>query len=126
MTDIILFCAEVGFSLVASTFVLFYLGSLLKQILVDLCGTEERANFWLVFSKLVFLFLPLLIVVFNGSNKAIITGVTAQVLRDILSRVLIGELTALCMVGFVLWQSISSRSKKEKDPLSSLISKEVP
>ncbi len=114
MEDIILFCVEVGFSLIASFLVLVYLGSLLRQMLIDLCGTEERASFWLGFSKLIFIFLPLLIVVFYSDNEMTVSRVTAQMLRETLSKVLFGELVALCMVGFVLWRSISSKSRYDK------------
>lgn len=125
MEDIILFCVEMGFSLIASVLVLVYLGSLLKQMLLDLCGTEERASFWLGFSKLIFIFLPLLTVVFFSNNDMPVSRVSAQMLRDTLSRILFGELAALCMVGYVIWKSISSKSVKEADEIVRSTAKEV-
>jgi uncharacterized membrane protein YhaH (DUF805 family) len=43
----------VGFLLVA------YLRPSLRRILVDLCGTEERAAFWLAFASLVLIGMPI-------------------------------------------------------------------
>lgn len=39
---------------------LAYLRSPLKRILVDLCGSEPRAQFWAVFSNIVLVTVPLL------------------------------------------------------------------
>ena len=125
MEEIILFCIELGFSLATSIVVLVYLGTFLRQMLIDLCGNEERASFWLGFSKLIFIFLPLLIVVFFSENDIAVSKVSAQMLRDTLSKVLFGELVALCMVGYVLWKSIASKAKKESDTTIPSSAKEV-
>lgn len=39
---------------------LAYFRPFLKRILVDLCGTEDRANFWMAFANILMVGLPLL------------------------------------------------------------------
>lgn len=106
MNTLIVFGAEVGLSLVISLCIIFYLGKLLRTILVELCGTADRANFWIGFTKLMFMFLPLMIVLLFSSSDNIDTDHIIPQIRNILSRVLIGELATLCMVGYVIWKSI--------------------
>ena len=40
--------------------VVWYLRSHLKGILVDLCGTEARADFWMAFSNVVLILVPMI------------------------------------------------------------------
>ena len=73
---------------------------------MELCGTADRAGFWIGFTKLMFIFLPLMIVLlFSASDNIAPEHIIPQI-RNILSRVLIGELITLCMVGYVIWKSI--------------------
>jgi uncharacterized membrane protein YhaH (DUF805 family) len=46
--------AALGFSVV------WYLRSHLRGILVDLCGTEARADFWMAFSNVVLILVPMI------------------------------------------------------------------
>ena len=115
MGDLILFGLEVGLSLSASIFVLVYLGGLLKSMLTEVCGTEERADFWLGFSKLVFVFFPLLVVIYAGNYSWTSAGITSQMLRGITSKVILGELITLSIVGFVIWMSATSQGKEENE-----------
>lgn len=104
MNTLIIFGTEVGLSVIISLCIIFYLGKLLRTILVELCGTADRAGFWMGFTKLMFLFLPLMIVLlFSNSTD---TEYIIPQIRNILSRVLIGELITLCIVGYVIWKSI--------------------
>ncbi|MDH3975588.1 MAG: hypothetical protein OEV42_15020 [Deltaproteobacteria bacterium] len=125
MEDLVLFGLEVGLSLAASIFVLIYLGGLLKSILTDLCGTEERADFWLGFSKLIFLFFPLLVVIFSSNHSLASTGITSQMLRSIISKVILGELVTLSIVGFVLWMTISTTPQEKSQESINTAKKEV-
>lgn len=116
MNGLILFGTEVGLSLVISLCIILYLGKLLRTILVELCGTADRAGFWMGFTKLMFMFLPLMIVLLFSAGDNIDTEHIISQIRNILSRVLIGELATLCMVGYVIWKSIraSTMSSWEK------------
>jgi len=46
--------AALGFSVV------WYLRSHLRGILIDLCGTESRADFWMAFSNVVLILVPMI------------------------------------------------------------------
>ncbi len=61
MNTILFFLLEVVLTLSVSILVFRYLRPFLNRILVDLCGTEDRAQFWTVFSNIVLVGLPLLV-----------------------------------------------------------------
>lgn len=61
MNTIFFFLLEVILTVSISMLVFRYLCPFLTRILVDLCGTEERAQFWTVFSNIVLVGLPFLI-----------------------------------------------------------------
>ena len=75
---------------------------------------SDRAGFWMGFTKLMFLFLPLMIVLLFSNSMD--TEYIIPQIRNILSRVLIGELITICIVGYVIWKSIrtSTMSAWEK------------
>ena len=114
MKALIIFGTEIGLAAIISLCIIFYLGKLLRTILVELCGTADRAGFWMGFTKLMFLFLPLMIVLLFSNSMD--TEYIIPQIRNILSRVLIGELITLCIVGYVIWKSIrtSTMSAWEK------------
>ncbi len=60
MSEVTLFLLGVGGTLAASLVVVLYLRPPLKIILLDLCGTAERANFWAAFSVVTLLLIPLI------------------------------------------------------------------
>lgn len=61
MNMILFFLLEVLLTFSVSMLVFRYMRPFLNRILVDLCGTEERAQFWTVFSNIILVGLPLLI-----------------------------------------------------------------
>lgn len=61
MNSIISFSLEVILTLIIFSLIVAYLRPFLRRILVDLCGTEERAQFWTAFSNILLIGLPLII-----------------------------------------------------------------
>ena len=61
MNPIVSYFIEVLITLVLCLGLLAYLRPVLKRILVDLCATEERAQFWTVFSNILLVGLPMMI-----------------------------------------------------------------
>ena len=59
MNPIYAFSAGIGVTILLSLLVVKYLRSSLKKILVDLCGTIERAEFWLAFTNVALVLVPL-------------------------------------------------------------------
>ena len=60
MNNIISYLIQIAVTFIVVLLIAGYLRPYLKKILVDLCGTEERAQFWTVFSNILLIGLPLL------------------------------------------------------------------
>jgi len=60
MNTIFSFVIEVVLTLVASVLLVGYLRPFLRKVLTDLCGTEERAQFWVAFSSILLIGIPIL------------------------------------------------------------------
>lgn len=60
MNAIFSFVIEVALTIVISAILVAYLRPFLRRVLVDLCGTEERAQFWTAFSNLLLIGLPVI------------------------------------------------------------------
>lgn len=58
MNTILSFVIEVMLTIVMTLLLVRYLQPFLRKILTDLCGTDERAQFWTAFSNLLLLGLP--------------------------------------------------------------------
>ena len=98
----------VGFSLAA----LRHLQAPLLRILVDLCGTEDRARFWLAFSNVTLLAVPAIFAL----HRPPATGTPAKAVFDIgdqLQSGLIGFVMSVVILGFVLSHFISRRKLQE-------------
>ena len=61
MNSIITYLLEVVITLGICILTFGYLRPFLKKVLVDLCGTEERAQFWTVFSNILLIGIPMII-----------------------------------------------------------------
>ncbi len=60
MTTSVLFLLGLGLTLIATFAIVAYLRSPLHNILVELCGTRERAAFWVSFSNVTITLVPLI------------------------------------------------------------------
>ena len=60
MNPILSFVIEVALTLVISLLLVRYLRPFLRTILTDLCGTEDRAQFWTVFSNILLIGMPII------------------------------------------------------------------
>ena len=61
MNMIFSFSIEVALTLIVCYLLVTYLRPFLYRILLDLCGSEDRAQFWKVFSTILLLGIPLII-----------------------------------------------------------------
>jgi len=60
MTTSVLFLVGLGLTLITTLAIVAYLRSPLHSILVELCGTRERAAFWVTFSNVTMTLVPLI------------------------------------------------------------------
>jgi len=101
MNTIILFLTEIAVTLLASLLLVGYLRPHLRRVLVDLCGTDERARFWTVFSNILLVGAPLIIALgFRPEAASPQTSFFEVIGR--LSGNLAGFLFALVVVGIVI------------------------
>ena len=58
MSAVAIFLGGFGLTVVVTALVVWYLKPHLYRILVDLCGADERAKFWMAFSNVVLILVP--------------------------------------------------------------------
>lgn len=59
MNSILIYFIQLISTLVVCLGAVMYLRRSLRRVLVDLCATEERAEFWMVFASIILIGLPL-------------------------------------------------------------------
>ena len=101
-----LFLAGMGITLLISLTTVTYLMSPLRKILTDLCGTRERADFWLAFSNVALMLTPL---IFAASCTPDPSGNLVIEVATQLKWSFIGLLTALMITGWVISRFIPRR-----------------
>jgi hypothetical protein len=60
MNTILSFLIEVALTVVIAFLLAGYLRPFLRKILIDLCGTEDRARFWTAFSNILLIGVPVI------------------------------------------------------------------
>ena len=60
MNTILSFVVQVVLTLVIASSLARYLRPFLRKILIDLCGTEDRAQFWTAFSNILLIGIPVI------------------------------------------------------------------
>jgi hypothetical protein len=104
MNNVSLFLCGLEVTLLASLLVVFYLHAHLRTILVDLCGTAERAKFWAAFTNVAFLLVPLIFALNYDAEfgpRPPVLQIAAQ-----FKAALIGLVVTVLIVGFVLGRFI--------------------
>lgn len=101
MTPSILFLAGLGLTLITVLGIVGYLRAPLHSILTELCGTRERADFWVAFCNVAITLVPMIFAMqyvpqFNNSSGAVLE-LAAQ-----LKWALAGLLAAVVLVGWIL------------------------
>lgn len=105
MTTTIVFILGIGLTLAASIAVAGYLRSALRSILVELCGTPQRAVFWVAFCNLAIVLTPVIFAMqyvpeLKPGTSAVIEMATQ------LKWGLAGLLSAVVVLGWVLGRFI--------------------
>lgn len=96
----VLFCAGISIAVIA------LIKPLLREVLIETCGTPTRAEFWVMFTQLMLIISPLLIVVFFAPTDTRHAINLAEAMQDTLFQSLLGVFIALTVIGQVMWTSI--------------------
>jgi hypothetical protein len=112
MNTLLLFFIELALCLGISLVLISLFKPLLKDILVETCGTDKRAAFWVMFTQFMLIISPLLIVVYFSPIQPYSQLNLAYELQQALFRTLLGEFIALSIVGKVIWSSIRSSNNQ--------------
>ena len=99
MSASILFLVGIGITLSMSFTTVIYLMNPLRKILTELCGTRERADFWLAFSNVALMLTPL---IFAASCTPDPSGNLVIEIATQLKLSFSGSLTALMITGWVI------------------------
>jgi hypothetical protein len=101
MSPAAVFLIGLAITLVSVLLVVMYLRTHLKAILVDLCGTAERAEFWTAFSNITITLVPLIFALHYrpeaGSPPSMFFAICAQ-----LEQALIGLALSVFGLGLVI------------------------
>ena len=103
MSSVAIYLATLGVTVPASLAVVLVLRPALQRLLVDLCGTENRASFWTAFSTVALVLAPLLGAMHRRPGAG---GDAAFELASQLEWALGGLLAAVLIAGVVLARSI--------------------
>jgi len=114
MNMIIVFLIEVAITLLVSMLLVWYLRRHLLRVLLDLCGTDERVQFWAVFSNILLVGLPCIIALGFRPEATSLEAAFFEVIGR-LSGNLVGFMFALVMVGIAVsfFALVAPRQKAE-------------
>lgn len=106
MNPTVAFLVDVGLVVVLSVGLVAYVKRHLRSLLLELCGTAERASFWLAFSNVTLVLVPLIFALNYepefGPNRNLIFEMAAQ-----LKCAIIGFVIALSSLVIILFRFIS-------------------
>jgi hypothetical protein len=115
MNTAIAFLIEISVTLLIVVLILGYLRPFLRRVLVDLCGTDDRAQFWTTFTNIILLSLPL-ISALGFTPPAADENLTIEMIHQLRSN-LKNFMLGLALIGFILLffsASASRTTKREK------------
>ncbi len=109
MTEIYLFVIEMFIGLGISAIVIFALKQPLKDVLTDICGTEVRAKFWVMYTNLMLVITPLLSsIVFGKSHR--VAEATFSFYKTAFGSVLFGVFLSLVIIGLQITKTLPQKS----------------
>jgi hypothetical protein len=108
MTNLTLFLIEITLCVMLSLAVISLIKPYLSDVLAETCGTAKRAAFWVMFTQLMLVIAPLLLVVFFTDVRPGSPSYPAEAIKDTLFRSLLGIFIAIAMIGRVIWKSVAA------------------
>ena len=105
MSLTMVFLFDVGLAALLSIVLVVYVRAPLRSLLIELCGTKERASFWLAFSNVSLVIAPMIFALDYkpefGPEKTVILEMATQIKHS-----LIGFIITLSALGLVLLRFI--------------------
>ncbi len=114
MRQLSLFLIEVAICVVSSGLVAALLTRPLRRLLIDACGTVERANFWVVYCDAMIFIAPLVTMVVFGKSSDLSTP-TLPFYKAALGSALFGEFVALAAIGVQVARLLPRRIEREAE-----------
>lgn len=111
------FLAEICLSLAISSTVILLFRSQLWDVLTETCGTRQRAAFWVMFTQLMLVVAPLMLVIFFTKTGEVAAPNTLVLIKETLFRSLLGVFVGLLAVGQVIWRAITITAKSTNKTL---------
>lgn len=116
MNTLTLVVVEIVLCLGISIALIMLIKPLLRDVLIETCGTQKRAEFWVMFTQLMLVISPLLLVIYFIPTGASTAVNVAEALKDTLFRTLLGDFIALASIGQVIWKSIQNPQVENSTP----------
>ncbi len=111
MNEVMSFGIGLGVTLLISVLVVVYLRPHLRRILLDLCETEDRANFWTAFTNVMVVLSPLICAMFHrptgGGDSAVFFDISTQ-----LRWALVGLIGTVIVLGAVIARFIPTSPRQ--------------
>ncbi|MDH5178842.1 MAG: hypothetical protein OEZ39_08835 [Gammaproteobacteria bacterium] len=106
MSMYLTFFTEIALCFTISLITILLLQKPLRDVLIDSCGAAQRADFWLVFTRLMLVVTPLMLVIFFTKTGTDIAPNSLLLLKETLFRSLLGIFGGLLIMGRVIWRSV--------------------
>ena len=116
------FLVGLGLTVAACLAVVLYLRPHLQRILLDLCGTQDRAAFWTAFSMVTLFLVPVIFAMHMRPQPGKELSSFFQVSQQ-LKFALIGLVASVVVLGWVISRFLPSRAWQQLPPLSPPASK---
>lgn len=106
MTETTQYLTGLGITFLMTAAVVVYLRPHLRTILTELCGTRERAAFWVAFSNVALCLSPLLFAIYYAPDR-FEPGPPVRQLGAQIGAAIGGLLAAVVLLGIVIGRSIA-------------------
>jgi hypothetical protein len=101
MSLTVAFLADLALVALASTVMVAYVSKYLRLLLIELCGTAERASFWLAFSNVALVIVPLIFALNCSLELGPGVNIVFEMARQ-LKYGLVGFVVTLTIMAFLL------------------------
>ena len=101
---------QIGIALLTGFVVVLYLRGIMLRLLAEICGTHDRALFWVRVTSVTTVSLPLVLVLLFGRSAASCAEIEGQaageIVRQAMSISLLGALTSVALLARTVWKQV--------------------